>query len=334
MAVRVLPGPLKNMIYRRTVLEGYSNADRIMIELGPLFRPLSVANQPIAEHVLALNDFFLWHLAHCPKEADRQEILKLAENFAGFVSKQKERVVVDLSVQALLGRGGDKNIPVPGLPVSSGVEQAEPSWFRGVFPQGEVPAYSDWLMTKESLAQADKAFDLMRLALTIRGRFVGNKETGENYLSLQELPELTLWGDGPEQVVAFHFRESKQLLALFVKNGWPVGYGAARPAELTGFSFAPKCASINLHVFSEYRMTPSSTILFTQYLDAVKETFAPQTLIHFFDLKPGRSGLVALGEEDRIDYITFLRKRGFKREPKTNRYEPLIYLEVKKGDRT
>lgn len=177
--------------------------------------------------------------------------------------------------------------------------------------EGTVPSYKDFRVTQAERDDTELGFDCMRLALGIRNRTVGHVdlEAGKkvNWLSTPDPNYVRLGGGGGEEILGFSFNRGipTVFLALFVKNGLPIGYGVAYYREQY------KYAEVDFNIFPEFRHTPSSGTLFGGFLTAISDWRQPEFFTVELDLSGVKAAAMGRKSEDEEARRQFLLRNGF-----------------------
>lgn len=129
---------------------------------------------------------------------------------------------------------------------------------------GVVPRYENLVVCEE-----DALFGKFRQALTIRGRILKTILGGEDVVfpfSVEPASQEIVALSAVECMVLFrqYYSQGDFLMAMFLKNGWPVGYAASE-----FFPSQDSFANLGFHVFFEHRGTPSSARFFKAFEEQV-----------------------------------------------------------------
>ena len=129
--------------------------------------------------------------------------------------------------------------------------------FPYLFADLSIPSYDSWQVTENVYQDAQAAYDLLRFSLSIRGRgLIGG---GDDLLSFPQASTFSVeQASAGEEVFLLDLPPRQggvapRHSALFVKNGWPIGYGMAWL-----FSGIKKRLGLNFYIFPEFRGTVSS----------------------------------------------------------------------------
>jgi len=183
-----------------------------------------------------------------------------------------------------------------------------------------IPSYTDLMLQERALEDGSKLYHHLHQAMVIRNRKV----------SLPSLPDRTLLAFSPseftacqesesERMVAFKIPMGKEesLLTLFIKNNWPLGYAIAMPDDSSG----TRDASIGFYIFPEFRGTQSSSTFFGSFMNIIKETYQPKSIL----IGRASSDATLLEQEDHKAITRFFKRFGFRWVPGRN---DLMYKHV------
>jgi len=182
-----------------------------------------------------------------------------------------------------------------------------------VVAHGLTPEYRAMQATDEQLADSAAAFDHFRMFMTARNRIIGKINFGftQNYLNFDPDEHFVIQQPGNlhEQTLTFPFYPDYPgpiILYFFLKHGWPVGYGMAISEETSR-----QLCTIGIHIFRDFRGTPSSGRFFETMIMSAARTLRPTLLSIERDLSGQHSRNAGLLAEDEPALTRFYGQYGF-----------------------
>ena len=126
-----------------------------------------------------------------------------------------------------------------------------------------------------------------------------------------------------------HYSDVIDLLSLFVKNDWPIGYGIAQPIDYPGCSFGRNCAPVNFYIFPEFRGTLSTRTFFRLHLERTRERYDPSAFLVFRNLDFDAVAQMQRPDAQKDSYTRFLEEEGFRFLPyEDGMRKPIMFKEV------
>jgi hypothetical protein len=252
------------------------------------------------DELARINAFLLWHLAFAPKASDRDACLVIADAFEPRI-RASRHLFRNSTAEPLF-------YPIPFSPAFSLVDLASPIPGATLEPTGTVASYRNLKPDPASFRSLPSALNQFKLALGARGRRIIS-EAGVDALSSHQIDchaLVTLSGNPTEQVAILKLgaAEGVGLCMLFLKNGWPVGYGGAFSEHVED-----TIVGINFHMFEEYRGTRSTYTFFRELQAQATRLFRNADLLAVYFNAPTASLRFRPGPE--AAFIRFLRRSGF-----------------------
>ena len=173
-----------------------------------------------------------------------------------------------------------------------------------VVAEAENPTYRAMMLPKELQQKDETVFPYLQQALAIRGlQIQDNSGEGINNLSLPTR-QLGFIGGRPGNRTYFFELDGPDLLMLFVRNRWPIGYGLAQ--DLSDKGLTP----MRMSIFREYRGTSCSSEFLIASEQFAKDRWHTKGFLVDLNLESSEDGQNYLGESIGA-LVRFYHRNGY-----------------------